>query len=71
MISQISITALHFKHLSQNVKRLKFYWQTLEQQAKVIRMLKSFEGAIELARKHLENQRQLKKQLLITALSNN
>jgi type I restriction enzyme S subunit len=53
----------------QNVKRLKFSWQPLEQQAKIMGMLRSFEETIELARQHLDNQKQLKKQLLNKTLS--
>jgi type I restriction enzyme, S subunit len=54
----------------QNAKRLKFAWQPLEQQASAMEMFKSFEETIELARQHLGNQKQLKRQLLSKVLSN-
>jgi len=55
----------------QNVRKLKFPWQPLEQQRKAVEMLKLFESALELAKKHLENQRQLKTKLLNSVLSSN
>lgn len=53
----------------QNVRRLKFAWQAYEQQIKGLEKLKAFEEAIEIARQHLDNQKELKKQLLNKALS--
>jgi type I restriction enzyme S subunit len=53
----------------QTVRKLKFSWQSLEQQTKTMEMLKSFEETIESARQHLNNQKQLKKQLLNKTLS--
>jgi type I restriction enzyme S subunit len=53
----------------QTVRKLKFSWQSLEQQTKTMEMLKSFEETIESARQHLDNQKQLKKQLLNKTLS--
>jgi len=53
----------------QTVRKLKFSWQSLEEQTKTMEMLKSFEETIELARQHLDNQKQLKKQLLSKSLS--
>ena len=53
----------------QNVRRLKFAWQPYEQQIKVMEKFKAFEETIETARQHLENQKELKKQLLNKTLS--
>lgn len=48
----------------RNVKRLKFAWRPYEQQIQAMEKFRVFEEVVEAARRHLENQKRLKRKLL-------